>query len=372
MIDLHLAGLDTALSSLLQAGIPDGIDSLGFFALFKDFLDGEIAEYSRNLLRRVGTLGALAVTPVVTFWIIYQGFLRVTGRSHESMAALQVDAAKVVLIVAVSGVTAGFQPTLYNSLTDGISQSINWAISGEDKTTVYNDIDQALALMQLATSSIDLLDVGESQVAIKKRDQASLMAGLGVGGPAITAGCLLILNKFVMALLLGTGPFFILCLIFKQTEGLFKGWFNALLGTLMSMAFLSVAVTLAMDVTLALAGAFWATEGLSKLLGMGTASEGINSVVQMQGILGLVLTMLILSAPPAAAMLFRGLLANFNPYSQIGGGGARGGDRAPPQGHPQYPGPQATPPTLPNHSSRTTPTGTPVADETTRTVRQRD
>lgn len=372
MFDLQSVGLNEALGSLLRAGIPDGVDSLGFFALFKDFLDGEIAEYSRNLLRRVGTLGALAVTPIVTLWIIYQGFLRVTGRSHESMAALQVDATRIVLITLIAGFVGGFQPTIYKTMTDGISQTINWTISGQDETTVYNDIDQALAIMQLATSSIDLLDVGDNQVAIKKRDDASLMAGLGVGGPAITAGCLLILNKFVMALLLGTGPFFILCLIFKQTEGLFKGWFNALLGTLMSMAFLSVAVTLAMDVTLALAGAFWATEGLSKLLGMGTASEGINSVVQMQGILGLILTMLILSAPPAAAMLFRGLLANFNPYSQIGGGGAKGSDRAPPQGHPQYPGPQAGPPSAPNHSTRVASAGSNDIDKTTTTIRHRD
>ncbi|WP_064746417.1 type IV secretion system protein [Lysobacter firmicutimachus] len=331
MFDLHSIGLNAALGSLLQAGIPDGIDSLGFFALFKDFLDGEIAEYSRNLLRRVGALVAVGVTPLVTLWIIFQGYLRVTGQSHSSMAALKVEATKVVLIVMIAGGAANFQNSIYKSMTDGVSQVINYTISGEDETTVYDDIDQALALMQLAISSIDMLDVGDSQVAIKKRDQASLMAGLGVGGPAITAGCLLILNKFVMSLLLGTGPFFILCLIFKQTEGLFKGWFNALLGTLMSMAFLSVAVTLAMDITLALAGAFWATEGLSRLLGMGTASEGINSVVQMQGILGLVLTMLVLSAPPAAAMLFRGLLAHFNPYSAMGGpGGGGSGSRSQP------------------------------------------
>lgn len=108
MFDLQSVGLNEALGSLLRAGIPDGVDSLGFFALFKDFLDGEIAEYSRNLLRRVGTLGALAVTPIVTLWIIYQGFLRVTGRSHESMAALQADATRIVLITLVAGFVGAF------------------------------------------------------------------------------------------------------------------------------------------------------------------------------------------------------------------------------------------------------------------------
>ncbi|SDZ19726.1 type IV secretion system protein VirB6 [Lysobacter sp. yr284] len=342
MLDIISAGLSDSLH-LLRAGIPDGVDSLGFFALFKDFLDGEIAEYSRNLLRRVGTLVAVGVTPLVTLWIIYQGYLRVTGQSHGSMAALKVEATRIVLIVTIAGASANFQDSIYKSMTDGVGQVINYAISGEDKATVYDNIDQALALMQLATSSIDMLDVGENQVALKKRDQASLVAGLGVGGPAVVGGCLLILNKFVIAMLLGVGPFFVLCLIFKQTEGLFKGWLNSLLGSLMAMAFLSVAVTLAMDVTLALAGGFWAAEGLSRLLGMGTASEGINSVVQMQGILGLVLTTFIMGAPPAAAMLFRGLLANFNPHSQFTGGGARSGDRAP-SGYPQPPASSPPPP----------------------------
>lgn len=344
MFDISSAGLGDTLH-LLRAGIPDGIDSLGFFALFKDFLDGEIAEYSRNLLRRVGTLVAVGVTPLVTLWIIYQGYLRVTGQSQGSMAALKVEATKIVLIVTIAGASANFQDSIYKAMTDGFSQVINYAISGQDETTVYDDIDKSLALMQLAISSIDMLDVGENQVALKKRDQASLVAGLGVGGPAVVGGCLLILNKFVIAMLLGVGPFFVLCLIFKQTEGLFKGWLNSLLGSLMAMAFLSVAVTLAMDVTLALAGGFWAAEGLSRLLGMGTASEGINSVVQMQGILGLVLTTLIMGAPPAAAMLFRGLLAHFNPYSTIGGPqGAGAGSRpsAPPSpGHTQHSVPTA-------------------------------
>ncbi|UZW61882.1 hypothetical protein [Lysobacter enzymogenes] len=74
---------------------------------------------------------------------------------------------------------------------------------------------------------------------------------------------------------------------------------------------------------------------------MGTASDGISSVVQMQGVLGLVLSTLIMGAPPAAAMLFRGLLANFNPYSVMAGPGAASSGRAgsaPPLGQAPYSG----------------------------------
>lgn len=338
MLDFQFMGAGS-LPTLLRVGLPDGADSLAFFALLKDFLDSEIIEYSNNLLRRVVRLvGSIGIS-VVAFWIIYQGYQMVTGRSRESMQALAVDALKIVLITMIAAGASATQPSLYKGMTDGVTQTINWALTGEDTVTVYDDIDEALAKMQLAMTSIDLLDVGNDEVAVKKRDNSSLMAGLGVGGPAVVAGTMLILNKFVMALLIGTGPFFILCMVFKQTEGLFKGWMQALLGTLMSLAFLSVAVRLALDITLAMAGAFWATEGLSRWFDMGTASDGISSIAMMQGIVGMVLTAIILSAPPAAAMLFRGLLANFTPYAQIAGGNGASTAATPAPGSSAYPGP---------------------------------
>jgi type IV secretion system protein VirB6 len=54
-----------------------------------------------------------------------------------------------------------------------------------------------------------------------------------------------------------------------------------------------------------------------------------------QGGLGVVLTMLIMTTPPMAAMFFQGTMGSFLPYSQFGGGA---GGRSP------APGPQGQPP----------------------------
>ena len=125
---------------------------------------------------------------------------------------------------------------------------------------------------------------------------------------------MLLLNKVAMALFIGLGPLFILCLLFEQTKALFGRWLYYGLGTMFSLALLSVMVTLAMDMVIAVAKAFW----VSSLLGAGP--EGVSSMAMQQGGMGLVLTMLIISAPPMAAAFFQGTLGQFMAYSQFGMG----------------------------------------------------
>jgi len=78
-----------------------------------------------------------------------------------------------------------------------------------------------------------------------------------------------------------------------------------------SLALLSVMVTLATDMVIAVAASFWA----SALLGAGP--DSINSMALQQGGMGVVLSMLIMTAPPMAAMFFSGTLGSFVPYSQM-------------------------------------------------------
>jgi type IV secretion system protein VirB6 len=78
-----------------------------------------------------------------------------------------------------------------------------------------------------------------------------------------------------------------------------------------SLALLSVMVTLATDMVIAVAASFWT----SSLLGAGP--DSISSMALQQGGMGIVLSMLIMTAPPMAAMFFSGTLGSFVPYSQM-------------------------------------------------------
>ena len=65
----------------------------------------------------------------------------------------------------------------------------------------------------------------------------------------------------------------------------------------------------------------------------GASSDGMTSQAMQQGGMGLILTTLILTAPPMAAMFFQGTLGSFMAYSQIGGSPVA-----------QAPGPSGQPP----------------------------
>ncbi|PPT78618.1 type IV secretion system protein, partial [Xanthomonas arboricola] len=111
----------------------------------------------------------------------------------------------------------------------------------------------------------------------------------------------------------GFGPLFILCLLFQATKSLFSKWLLYGLGTMFSLSVLTFTVSLATKVVGAVGVAFLAKWAVS-----GGNGEGISSMALQQGGVGLVLTTLILTAPPMAAAFFQGTLGQFAPYSAIG------------------------------------------------------
>jgi type IV secretion system protein VirB6 len=290
-----------------QAGLPNMI----FFREINDFLDDElIGEYLPNLGARVmGVLGGLGIT-LLTLWIMLQGYRVVTGQSRESMMALVVSSLRATFIVGIALGVAVSWGSIYQTLTDGLSRTINETMTGEeDAGGAYDDIDRTLAIMQVALEAIDAVDVRDNVVNQSQKERALVLTGVGLGGPAITAAAALLLNKIAIGLIVALGPLFILCLLFEQTRSLFQRWLFYGIGTLFSMALLSVMVTLALDMVIAVGMAFWVTS----LFGIG--SESVTAMAMQQGGLGLILTVLIVSAPPMAAMLFQGTLGQFNPYS---------------------------------------------------------
>ncbi|WP_260654026.1 type IV secretion system protein, partial [Xanthomonas graminis] len=107
---------------------------------------------------------------------------------------------------------------------------------------------------------------------------------------------------------------FILCLLFDATKSLFQKWLLYGIGTMFSLSVLTFTVSLATKVTTAVAAGFIAKWAATN----GTTGEGVMSMALQQGGIGLVLSTLILTAPPMAAAFFQGTLGQFNAYSQLG------------------------------------------------------
>lgn len=226
---------------------------------------------------------------------------------------LVTSSARVAIIFAVAtGVAAGGTP-IVKTMTDGMTKAIYGAVTGRENEDPYMAIDESLGYMQLAMLSIDALDANGDEAIDAAKTRAQLFTGVGIAGPSLVGGSLLLLNRIAMALFVGLGPLFIMCLMFDQTKHLFSKWLLFGIGTLFSLAVLSVMVSLALDIVGAVALTFW----VGKFLG--TNTEGISSMALQQGGLGMIMTLLMVTVPPMAASFFQGTLGTFTQYSAFGG-----------------------------------------------------
>lgn len=316
-----------SLAGSASLGGPGGLGDAAQFVFFEtinDFIRTEIDIFQWNLLQQTTLwVGGIALT-VLTFWILIQGFRITTGQSREPMMALVSDSLRAVLIIFVATSMAAGSSQLYFDLSDGLSTTITELVTG-DNTSPFQAIDDNLALMQGSMAIVDTLDTGGDEAAEATKTRNMWFTGIGIAGPGLIAGCMLLLNKVALALFIGFGPIFILSLLFTQTRSFFSKWLFYGIGTLFSLGVLSVMIGIATKMVAAVSAAYVANYLVAMSAG-GASGDGINSMAMQQGGLGLILTTLIISAPPMAAAFFQGTLGQimtYSPFGHIGQGGGR-------------------------------------------------
>ena len=186
-------------------------------------------------------------------------------------------------------------------------------------------------------TAIDSVPVPTNDIeSASTRARTGDFAIFGTASPPMAAGAMLLMFNLAIALFVVLGPIFILCLLFEQTKPLFNKWLLYGIGTLFAMATLSFISGVVLKVTINVAEGLWAASTISGLVG--AQSEGITTQSMEQGGIGLLLTMLIISAPPMAAQFFNGTLGSFMAYSAFNGAGARPGPQGQPAGSYAYGG----------------------------------
>ncbi|MBX3711176.1 MAG: type IV secretion system protein [Lysobacter sp.] len=316
--DGAVSALDTLLRPMAQSWA-----EAGYFALIYDFIHNEILDFQEDVLLRAGTLISSLALIVMMCWVFFQGLRLVTGQSRDSMMALVMNALRATLIVAAATSFGLGGADVNKVLVEDLQATITELVTGEDDTSPKEQIDKNLLYMHLAMTSINAVQIVGADGSLELNDQkkqALMLAGLGTAGPAMTGAAMLLLYEVAMAMFIGFGPIFILCLLFNSTKSLFQRWLLYGIGTLFSMAVLSAMVAIATKVVVAVAGAFWATAALGTLLGS-NFSEGFVGIAVQQGGIGILLTVLLISTPPMAASFFQGTLGNFAHYTAWQGAG---------------------------------------------------
>ena len=287
------------------------VQSIGDFVFFKfifDFLRKKINKFGIDMMgEMMQWVGGIALT-LMTLWVLVQGFRIVTGRSRDSMMVLVTNMARAALIVSAATTMGAFGTNLQSFLTHDVKAEITKVVTGSNESPEAQ-IDKSLAWMQVALSSIDAIQIMNDGELLEDKKRALFFIGMGTAGPAITAGAMLMLYEIAMALFIGFGPLFILCLLFDQTKQLFQRWLFYGIGTMFSMAVLAAMVSIALDMVVRVAATFWTTALVQEFILKESMSDGMTSQAMQQGGMGLILTALILTTPPMAAMFFQGTAA---------------------------------------------------------------
>lgn len=299
-----------------------------YFRAVNTWMVVEINNLSDRILGNTTHLVSALALIITTLWVFHQGFRILTGASREPAMVLVSNMIKVGLIVFIACSLAIANAPVRSFLTTDLSNMVNCAVNNTitncSSTSIADKIDENLAYTQIAVAAIDAVQVPYSDQATNEAKARSLLvATLGTAGPSMTAGAMLLLYQVAMALLIGLAPIFIMCLMFEQTKQLFQRWLMFTISTVFSMAVLSAMVSIAMKASINTAVALWVTQGVAHLTSMST--EGYSSQAMQQGGIGLLMTVLIVSTPPMAGMLFNGTLGQFSPFAQVGGGSGGAG-----------------------------------------------
>jgi type IV secretion system protein VirB6 len=300
-----------------------------YFVLIYNWLHSRIDTFGANLMGAVTSWMTAIALVLVTIWIMVQGYRMITGQSRESMMGLVTNMVRVVVIVTVATAFGVAGPNLHTLVTTELSTDINQLFTGDD-STLAQTIDKNLTYTQLAMSAIDTVQVppGDTEGAASKA-RAQAFATFGTASPPMAAAAMLLLYEVTLALVIGLGPLFIMCLLFDQTKELFRKWLMYGVGTLFSMGMLAFISSLVLSLTLRVAAALWTANIINGITGMG--AEGFTNQSMQQGGIGLLMTVLIISSPPLAAMFFQGTVGQFMHFSPFAGGMA---SRPGPQGQP--------------------------------------
>lgn len=320
-----------------------------YYVLVYNYLQKQIEIFQDNILANMMAWASGIALVLLTLWIMIQGYRMISGQSRESMMSLVLNMTRTALIVTAATSMSIFGSDLqgYLSANGTLGSEISQLVSGEDSPV--SAIDKNMAATQLSLAAIDIVQVPPGDTAsASQKTRAMLIAGFGAAGPAMAAGAMLLLYQFAMAIFIGLGPLFILCLIFDQTKSLFQRWLLYGIGTLFSIAVLYVVTSIVLKLTINIAAALWGASIVNNILD--TGAEGFSSQAMQQGGIGLLLTVLVISVPPLAATFFQGTVGQFMHFSAFGGGAA---NRPGPQGQPPgsyggyggYGGGAYTPPT---------------------------
>ena len=299
----------------------DNTENLGFFILIKTYVEILIMKFGDRGLSALSTVLIPSLMSMVTVWLMFEGYRILNGQSREPLNMFLWRGAKMVVIITVASWIMNNPTGLRDWISEHIKNPIASVIVGGEYASPEAMVDSSLLLMHLIMGAFGSLQAATSNDNGSAFSNFIMASGVAQGAPAVVAGALLLLNEIALSLAILTAPAFILCLLYDPTKQYFQGWLKFFLGSLLTMAVLSVMVTIGLKVMLVYATKVLGEYGVGVAVA-GSASQdrpGIAQITIMQGGLGLMMSTLMITAPLLVGNLI-GSSLGFNTYNPLQGG----------------------------------------------------
>ena len=232
--------------------------------------------------------------------------------------------AKMVVIITVASWIMNNPTGLRDWISEHIKNPIASVIVGGEYASPEAMVDSSLLLMHLIMGAFGSLQAATSNDNGSALANFIMASGVAQGAPAVVARALLLLNEIALSLAILTAPAFILCLLYDPTKQYFQGWLKFFLGSLLTMAVLSVMVTIGLKVMLVYAAKVLGEYGVEAMMAQSANSTesrpGIAQITIMQGGLGLMMSTLMITAPLLVGNLIGSSLGGFSGYNMFTGG----------------------------------------------------
>ena len=300
----------------------DNTENLGFFILIKTYVEILIMKFGDRGLSALSTVLIPSLMSMVTVWLMFEGYRILNGQSREPLNMFLWRGAKMVVIITVASWIMNNPTGLRDWISEHIKNPIASVIVGGEYASPEAMVDSSLLLMHLIMGAFGSLQAATSNNNDGALANFIMASGVAQGTPAVVAGALLLLNEIALSLAILTAPAFILCLLYDPTKQYFQGWLKFFLGSLLTMAVLSVMVTIGLKVMLVYAAKVLGEYGVGAAVA-GSASQdrpGIAQITIMQGGLGLMMSTLMITAPLLVGNLIGSSLGGFSGYNMFTGG----------------------------------------------------
>ena len=300
----------------------DNTENLGFFILIKTYVEILIMKFGDRGLSALSTVLIPSLMSMVTVWLMFEGYRILNGQSREPLNMFLWRGAKMVVIITVASWIMNNPTGLRDWISEHIKNPIASVIVGGEYASPEAMVDSSLLLMHLIMGAFGSLQAATSNDNGSAFSNFIMASGVAQGTPAVVAGALLLRNEIALSLAILTAPAFILCLLYDPTKQYFQGWLKFFLGSLLTMAVLSVMVTIGLKVMLVYATKVLGEYGVGVAVA-GSASQdrpGIAQITIMQGGLGLMMSTLMITAPLLVGNLIGSSLGGFSGYNMFSGG----------------------------------------------------